>query len=299
MYTDHWRLTADHSMPFPRIDTLLPALQCPDCHASSFSFKNLNEAAEKPFPDGEFVCGNCSSAFRLEDGIADFLPKAAPSLTFAQQTGQWDVTATAYERVWRKRALGLLAGERFPPEREIGLLLDALAPTFDTGEPALWLDLACSTSFYGRPIAKKIKESNRAESLVVGVDLSRRMLEEARAYAREEGVADAMLWIRADAERLPFRDGSINGIACGGSLNEYRSAENVLREGKRVLTPGSGRYFVMNQLDPPFIIRSALSFLGGLTFFTRVELDRIFEKAGLTALSRLDVGKIAITTLTA
>jgi hypothetical protein len=55
----------------------------------------------------------------------------------------------------------------------------------------------------------------------------------------------------------------------------------------------------MNQLDPPFIVRSALSFLGGLTFFTRAELDRTFDKAGLTPVSKMDVGKIAFTTLKA
>jgi SAM-dependent methyltransferase len=279
----------------PRLDTLLSALKCPECGEASFSFVPAGNNESGGIPDGDFACGGCGKRYALKSGIADFLPSGPSSLTMAQRTGQWGVTASAYERVWRKRALTLLAGKPFPPEREHKLLLDALEPALG----GVVVDLGCSTSFYGRPIARKLLENTDEKGIVVGVDLSTRMLEEARKYATEDGVTGAMLWIRADAERLPFRDDAINAIACGGTLNEYRRAEDVLREGRRVLTSETGRYFVMNQLDPPFIVRSALSFLGGLTFFTRAELDRTFEKAGLTALSKMDIGKIAFTTLKA
>lgn len=282
-------------MPFPRLDAFLPALKCPECREASFSFEPAEKNESGGIPDGDFLCDGCGMSYALKGGIADFLPSGPSSLTMAQRTGQWDVTANGYERHWRKRALSLMTGEPFPPEREIELLLAALEPVCR----GLIVDLGCATSFYGRPLARKLKETGDENGIVVGVDISMRMLEEARKYAGEDGVADAMLWIRADAERLPFQEASVNAIACGGSLNEYRRAEDVLSEGRRVLTSETGRYFVMNQLDPPFIVRSALSFLGGLTFFTRAELDRTFQKAGLTALSKMDIGKIAFTTLKA
>lgn len=281
--------------PFLRLDTLVSTLQCPECRETSFTFEPAEKNASSGIPDGDFLCGSCGTSYVLKGNIADFLPSGPSSLTMAQRTGQWDVTASGYERHWRKRALSLMTGEPFSPEREIGLLLGALEPVCG----GVMVDLGCSTSFYGRPLAKKLKEKGDEDGIVVGMDLSMRMLEEARKYATEEGVADAMVWIRADAERLPFRDDAVNAIACGGSLNEYRWAEDVLREGKRVLKPETGRYFVMNQLDPPFILRSALTFLGGLTFFTRPELDRLFEKIGLAAVSKSDIGKIAFTTLKA
>lgn len=277
-----------------RLTTLLQALRCPVCASGGLVFEGKFDRGERT---GGFVCPGCSSRYPLQDDIADFLPTGHPALTFAQLTGQWKVTATAYERLWRTRALSLLSGEDFPPAREIGLLLNALEPTF--AEDGLWLDAACSTSYYGRPIAKRLIEQNRAASLVVGIDLSMAMLEEARAYAKREGVADAMLWLRADMAAVPLADGVVRGIACGGSLNEYRDALAVLKEGRRVLQPDVGRYFVMNQLDPPLIVRAALSALGGLTFFTRPTLDELFASAGLRTVTAADYGKLAITVLTA
>ncbi|MFQ3580541.1 MAG: methyltransferase domain-containing protein [Chloracidobacterium sp.] len=273
-----------------RLATLLPRLRCPVCASVSLTLQGDRR-------EGAFACGQCSAHFPVRDGVADFLPNGNPALTFAQLTGQWQLTATVYERLWRTRALSLLSGENFPPEREIGLLLDALEPTFT--EDGLWLDAACSTSYYGRPIARQLLERGRDASLVVGIDLSRRMLEEARAYAVREGVAEAMFWLRADMSATPLNDATVLGIACGGSLNEYRDARSVLREGRRVLRPEVGRYFIMNQLDPPLVIRAALSAMGGLTFFTRQLLNDTLETAGLRILSAADYGKLAITVLTA
>lgn len=272
-----------------RLATLLPRLRCPVCAGDGMDFQGAGRT-------GTFACRRCGAQFPLRDGVADFLPNGAPALTFAQLTGQWRTTAFAYERLWRTRALSLLSGEDFPPAREIGLLLEALEPTF--AQDGLWLDAACSTSYYGRPIAKRLLELGRTASLVVGIDLSLRMLEEARAYAVREGVAEAMLWLRADMEAVPLADASVSGVACGGSLNEYRDARAVLREERRVLRPDIGRCFIMNQLDPPPVIRMTLSALGGLTFFTRQSLDETFAAAGLRKLTGRDYGKLAVTVLT-
>jgi SAM-dependent methyltransferase len=277
-----------------RLTTLLHALRCPVCAGEALVFEGEFEGVRRT---GTFSCRQCSARYPLQDGIADFLPTGHPALTLAQLTGQWKLTATVYERLWRTRALSLLSGEAFPPAREIGLLLDALEPTF--AEDGLWLDAACSTGYYGRPIAKRLLEQGRTASLVIGIDLSLAMLEEARAYANREGVAEAMLWLRADMSALPLAEATVRGIACGGSLNEYRDALAVLKEGRRVLQPEVGRYFVMNQLDPPLIVRAALSSMGGLTFFTRPKLDALFEAAGLQKVTAADYGKLAITVLKA
>jgi len=277
-----------------RLATLLHALRCPVCAGKDLAFEGEFEDACR---SGTFICRQCSAWYPLQDGIADFLPTGHPVLTLAQLTGQWKLTATIYERLWRTRALSLIAGETFPPAREIGLLLDAFEPTFT--EDGLWLDAACSTSYYGRPIAKRLLERGRLASLVVGIDLSLAMLEEARAYANREGVAKAMIWLRADMSALPLAEATVRGIACGGSLNEYRDALAVLKEGRRVLQPEVGRYFVMNQLDPPLIVRAVLSSVGGLTFFTRPKLDELFVAAGLQKVTAADYGNLAITVLRA
>ena len=43
--------------------------------------------------------------------------------------------------------------------------------------------------------------------------------------------------MRANAEQLPFADGVIDGVLCGGSLNEFRAAWPALAEARRVASP--------------------------------------------------------------
>jgi SAM-dependent methyltransferase len=271
-----------------RMATALRALQCSAC---------AHVGLAPPDAAGNVRCPQCGARFPLRDGVLDLLGAEPSGLTFAQRTGQWDVTVFAYERIWRTKALGILAGEDFPPEREIAMLLEALRVPLEARPSGVFVDLACSTGYYGRPLARKLLEQGGSDACVVGVDLSMRMLQEARANARREGCADAMMWVRADAARLPFADESVAGIACGGTLNEYRDALAVLRASARALDPTCGRYFVMNQLDPPAPVRRVLSAFGGLTFFTRAELNALFFQANLHILRASDYGKIAITEL--
>jgi SAM-dependent methyltransferase len=83
------------------------------------------------------------------------------------------------------------------------------------------------------------------------------MLERALAYARQEGVADRMLFVRSDSERMPFSSKSLDAITCGGSFNEFQKPEAYLVESSRVLTPG-GSMSLMCQVRASRAISAAV-----------------------------------------
>lgn len=84
--------------------------------------------------------------------------------------------------------------------------------------------------------------------LVVGLDFSRGMLMQARAKtAGESGV----VLVEADAERLPFREGSFHAVTCSHAFYELKGsgAERSLEEVRRTLRPGGA--FLMMEHEVP------------------------------------------------
>jgi len=56
--------------------------------------------------------------------------------------------------------------------------------------------------------------------------------------------------VRADGQRLPFRDGSLSGVLLRGVLEHVRSADAVREEVLRVLEPGGFLYVEVPFLQP-------------------------------------------------
>ncbi|MFN2251097.1 MAG: class I SAM-dependent methyltransferase [Anaerolineae bacterium] len=72
---------------------------------------------------------------------------------------------------------------------------------------------------------------------VIAVDTSRGMLRRLLDNARGRRVPD--VWpASADAERLPFADGALDGVVCQGVLHHLPDVERAVREADRVLAPG-------------------------------------------------------------
>jgi demethylmenaquinone methyltransferase/2-methoxy-6-polyprenyl-1,4-benzoquinol methylase len=96
------------------------------------------------------------------------------------------------------------------------------------------LDLAAGTGDLSRGAA-------RAGYRTVGVDLSAGMLEADRSrHPRAQG----------DSARLPFADGSFDGVVCGYALRNFTDLPGALSEAARVLRPG-GRLSVLEIAEPP------------------------------------------------
>jgi ubiquinone/menaquinone biosynthesis C-methylase UbiE len=94
------------------------------------------------------------------------------------------------------------------------------------------LDLGCGPGVLTLPLADAVGE----RGLVAGVDLSDRML----ALAREAAPPQVAL-ARMDMERLGFRDGVFDAVACGHALQFCTDLAAALSESRRVLV-SRGRF---------------------------------------------------------
>ncbi|MBX7219705.1 MAG: methyltransferase domain-containing protein [Blastocatellia bacterium] len=290
-------------LPVQRFQRLVEVLNCPACGRSEFRFDPAGPCQTMAWePAGTVNCLRCSMVFPIEEGVLNMLPHGTAGLTLAQWSGQTRAVSWLYERIWRKNALTLLTGEDFPPAREYEMLRQGLKPALQLAG-GVFVDLGCSTGYYGRGVAAAMAQAGllTSPSCIVGVDISRRMLSQAREFARRSGTLGHTFFVLADAAHLPLCDHSVAALVCGGSLNEYRDPGRVLAEGARVLWLEQGRYFVMNLLEPTDawarLTRKTMTFGSGLKFFTRPQLDAMFARAGLTKLHGMDFGMVAFSEL--
>jgi demethylmenaquinone methyltransferase / 2-methoxy-6-polyprenyl-1,4-benzoquinol methylase len=108
----------------------------------------------------------------------------------------------------------------------------------------------------------------RPGRLVIGADLSLRMLELAAEVERRTGWAPRLLC--ADGFHLPLRDGSIDAVTIAFGMRNLRPRPEALAELGRVLAPG-GRLAVLEATAPR---------PGPLASFHRFYLERVVPAAG-------------------
>jgi SAM-dependent methyltransferase len=105
-------------------------------------------------------------------------------------------------------------------------LVDALAP--QAGEQLL--DLGCGTGV----IARRLIEHVRPGGSVLGIDISRAMLD----FAERQPLPVDLRYQQAQAAALPCADASMDGAAAARLLMHVQDAQSVLYEVRRVLRPG-------------------------------------------------------------
>jgi ubiquinone/menaquinone biosynthesis C-methylase UbiE len=97
----------------------------------------------------------------------------------------------------------------------------------------LVLDVATGT---GRiPIA--LAKHSAFEGHVIGLDASRKMLEQAIRKVQEQGLADTTSFMWGDGQSLPFEDKSFDMVTCMEALEFMPQPEAGLKELVRVLRP--------------------------------------------------------------
>lgn len=110
----------------------------------------------------------------------------------------------------------------------------------------VFLDYACGNGANARLAARA------GAALSLGLDISRVSVENARADAREEGLAGNTLFFQADAENTKLPDNSVDVIICSGMLH-HLDLSHAFPELRRILAPG-GRILAVEALDyNPFI----------------------------------------------
>jgi 2-polyprenyl-6-hydroxyphenyl methylase/3-demethylubiquinone-9 3-methyltransferase len=199
--------------------------------------------------------------------IANRMPKQH-RFTLAQYSNFWPITAQVYD-LWRERSLSLLTRERFTLAREFTLMVQWLE--IQPGEH--YLDVGTSTGNYARALAQ-------AGATVTAIDIARPMLEYAHKKLKPFDLP--IQFEQASAEALPYPDASFDGIAMGGSLNEFYSTRTGLLECARVLKPG-GKFFLMYlcQSDTPLGRLFQLPLTAGVRFPDREVVRQTLLEAGL------------------
>ena len=234
------------------------------------------------------VCSNKGDEYTIKNNVIDFLEAEPESMTWAQSSNHWTLTASIYEDIWRKRSLSILTGEEFPIAKEQELLIEWLNP-----QPAKkYMDIGCSTALYARLVKKK-----QPEVEMVALDFSLQMLSEARLKA--EADQTDMYLLRADARKLPFYGATFDGLMMGGTLNELADPLKVLYEARRVIKK-DGVFFMMHlvKADAWYVrlLQESVSY-GGLTFWTMAESNRMFEQAGFGVAEQFSKGIVCFSKL--
>ncbi|PJF46797.1 MAG: class I SAM-dependent methyltransferase [Chloroflexi bacterium] len=108
---------------------------------------------------------------------------------------------------------------------------------------AVVLDVATGT---GR-LPDALLAQRRFRGHIVALDLSRRMLD--RAQAKLAAYGDRVVFMRRDAQRLPFDADAFDVVTCLEALEFMRDQHAAVREMWRVLKPG-GLLMVSNRIGP-------------------------------------------------
>ena len=187
-----------------------------------------------------------------------------------------------YERWWRptwgRMVMGPL-GPGMAGERRIAQELLELAP----GDTVL--DIACGPGNFVRDFAGAVGK----RGLVVGLDASPTML--ARAV-EDTRVAPNVAYLRGDAVRLPFRDGSFDAICCFAALHLFDEPLAALDAMARVLAP-RGRLAILTSARAPLTPAPVGTLIGaatGLRVFGREEITRALEERGFEDVRRRVTG---------
>ncbi len=212
----------------------------------------------------------------------------------AQRLMRSGALPTIYERLWRPVLFGISKGP-FGPDtaEEYALARDWLDLEATPG--ATVLDVACGPGNVTRALASGVT----GDGLVVGVDASATMLARAVSDRREDDIA----YVRGDAVRLPFRDGSFDAVCCFGGLYLFDDPWAAVAGMARVLRPG-GKVVILTTLRPG--LRGvgsgldAMSRAAGIRMFGASELTHALSNCGFTSIRRRSYGlmQLAGATLT-
>lgn len=247
---------------------VLNVLRCPKCRRGGL----IPQADTAEVLFGPVRCPDCQATYPIADGIADLVVDRG-SIPPIQRGLEQALVARSYERYLRPALQVAISRRRFDRDSELLLYRSLL------GRPdGPVLDLGCGTGLFARRLAR-----DQDFPPVIGMDVSKVMLEEGLTQAREAGVMVDLL--RAQAPELPFADNSLGAVLQSGSLHLIEDVSRLFLEVARALRPG-GRYVGTTYL-PPGPITSVLHRRAGLHPRKETELRNALAGAGLLNYERM------------
>ena len=109
----------------------------------------------------------------------------------------------------------------------------ALRMLRERGIPGRVLDVATGTADLALALAADLPQAE-----VIGVDISEGMLEVGRQKVERNGLHPRVRLDQADAENLPFEDGSFDAVTVAFGVRNFENLDKGLGELQRVLRPG-------------------------------------------------------------
>ncbi len=244
------------------------ALRCPRCRKGSL----LPETEGAVLTFGPLRCGACAHAFPVAEGMVDLALERRPAEGL-QRGLERAFVARSWERYLRPVLAAAVARKTLDRESELLLYRSLL------GQPqGPILDLACGTGLFARRLA-----AEPGLPPVLAMDVSRPMIEEAMAQAREAGVM--VDFVRAQAPHLPFQDRSLGAVLHAGALHLMEDVSALFAEVARTLGPG-GIYVGTTYLPPRTPVRWAQQRMG-LYPRSESELRAALAAAGLVRVERM------------
>jgi SAM-dependent methyltransferase len=248
---------------------ILDLLRCPRCQKGSLAPES--NGTEVVF--GPVRCRECQASYPVGEGVVDLVGDRAPSEPLLQRGLEHPLVARSFEQYVRPALNLALSRRRLDRDSEFLLFRSLL-----TRPDAPILDLGCGTGLFARRLARDPELPS-----VLAMDLSKPMIEEGVAQAREAGVR--VDFVRAEAPHLPFMDHSLGAVLQSSALHLMPDLERLLIEVGRVLRP-KGRYVASTYL-PPGMVSGFLQKAAGLHPRGEDELRSAIAAAGLVRFERI------------
>jgi len=184
---------------------------------------------EAPSPAGKPYCSDRGDAPRRDVAATGRMCRPLSSIEVMTRPDSDKVFAGSIPRLYEEYLVPLI----FEP------YAGDLAERVAARRPERVLEIAAGTGVVTRRLAAVLPES----CAIVATDLNPGMLEQARAV----GSARPLEWQTADAQQLPFDDGSFDAVVCQFGVMFFPDKGKAFAETRRVLRPGGA--FVFNAWD--------------------------------------------------
>lgn len=141
-----------------------------------------------------------------------------PELQRRVQRYGWDYSSPYYQKGWKRQL--------WPAQKKLLEEID-----LQGGEKVL--DISCGTGLVTFPMAKSVGE----EGEIIGIDLSEKMIEEARDLFQGREVSNVK-FMHMDAEVLDFEEATFDVAVNSLGLMYYPNPDKAIQEMHRITEPG-------------------------------------------------------------
>lgn len=226
-----------------------------------------------------YTCENCSTRYKKRNQFVDFVQNPTETSTSDFLQTFFEQISPVYQSLYFPilYRLGTLpAGHSINDE-----IKDLVSRS--SVRNGYVLDIACGPGDLTRALAK----NNR---LTFGLDLSKNMLKTAHQQTTKSMLA-TLRYIRADMERLPFKNKLFDLVTCSGAFYFFEDLTPTLSQIKRVLKPGgrlAGMIVVEESIFDYKLSKTLLEFyqfFGSYRVYETEEFISLLQESGFSNFS--------------